>query len=179
MLKSLITKPVTAIKRKFKKHKKWFIVALALDILTIPAAAQMVDRVSFSVPQKVASVKIKTETLGLQRFVVASNAPFAIVTEDVTGQFNVSVKTKANINNQNIGNNAQIPGAERACAHVTSISPHKIYEAVRKTAAHSGEVLTQAIVVDINYDPSLTPEFKIVTQKNAYNINAATHCHSA
>ena len=175
MLKS----PIAAIKRKFKKHKKWFIAALVLDVLSIPAAAQIVDRVSFSAPQKVASVKLQTEELGLQRFVVASNAPFAIVTEDVTGEFNVTLRTKANINNQPIGENAQFPGAAQSCAHVTSASPHKIYEAVRKTAVKRGEVLSQAIVVDINYDPELTPEFKIVTQKNAYDIHAAAHCDIA
>ncbi|MEP6342460.1 MAG: hypothetical protein ABJ275_04020 [Maricaulaceae bacterium] len=171
--------PIAAMKRKFKKHKKWFIVALAFDILSIPAAAQMVDRVSFSVPQKVASAKLKTETPGLQRFVVASNAPFAIVTEDVTGQFNVTLQTNANINNQIIGSNSQIPGAATSCAHVTSTSPYKIYEAVRKTAAKSGDVLTQAVVVNIKYDPSLTPEFKIVTQKNAFDIHAAGLCSVA
>lgn len=175
MLKS----PFAAIKRKFKKHKKWFIAALVLDILSIPAAAQMVDRVSFSVPQKVASVKLKTEELGLQRFVVASNAPFAIVTEDVSGEFNVTLRTKANINDQDIGENAQFPGAAQSCATVTNTAPHKIYEAVRKTAQKPGEVLTQAVVVDINYDPSLTPEFKIITQQNAFDIHAAANCEIA
>ena len=136
----------------------------------------MVDRVSFSAPQKVASIKLQTKEIGLQRFVVASNAPFAIVTEDVTGEFTVSVRTKANINNQSIGDNAQFPGAAQSCAHVTSASPHKIYEAVRKTALKRGEVLSQAVVVDIHYNPELTPEFQIVTQKNAYDIHAAAHC---
>lgn len=175
MLKS----PLAALKRKYKKHKKWFIVALALDVLSIPAAAQMVDRVSFSVPQKVASVKLDVQTPGLQRFVVASNSPFAIVSENVIGEFNVKLITKENINGHALGENAQIPGAQASCSATSSTAPRKIYEAVRKTAVKPGEVLSQAVIVDISYDPSLTPEFKILTQQNAFEINAAGTCNSA
>ena len=173
-------KPVTGyIKRKYAKHKKWFIVALALDILSIPAAAQIVDHVSFSAPQKVASVKLDTPQAGLQRFVVASNAPFAVVSEKAIGEFNVKLRTKDDINGHIIGANAQLPGSENGCALTNSLSPQKIYEAVRKTAKTPGEVLSQAVIVEVRYDPMLTPDFKIITQKNAFNVELAKSCKLA
>jgi len=169
---------LNAIKAKFKTHKHWFIAALVLDILSIPAAAQIVDRVSFSVPQKVASVRLDVEQDGMQRFVVASNGPFAIVSENAMGEFTVRLKTKGDINGQSIGANAQLPGADKDCAMVTAQSPQKIYEAIRKTAKTRGEVLSQAVIVEISYDPILDPSFKIMTGKNALSITQAGNCQS-
>ena len=165
-------------KRKYKKHKKWFIVLLALDILSIPVAAQMVDHVSFSAPQKVASVKLDTDKAGLQRFVVASYGPFVVISEKAIGQFQVNLRTKATINGKEIGMNAQLPGSGQACSVATSLTPQKIYEAVRKTAAKPGEVLSQAVIVDIKYDPALSPEFKIMTQTNALKFQAPASCET-
>lgn len=174
MLKS----PIKAIKQKFKTHKKWFLLLLAIDILSIPAAAQMIDHVSFSVPQKVASVKLDVTEAGLQRFVVASNAPFVIVSENAIGKFNVRLRTKDQINGLNVGSNAQLPGAGKSCALATSDAPQKIYEAVRKTAKQRGEVLSQAVIIDVQYDPALTPNFKVLTQQNAFEVSPAAQCDS-
>ena len=174
MLKS----PIKALKRKFKKHKKLFFVLLAIDILSIPAAAQMVDHVSFSVPQKVASVKLEVTKSGMQSFVVASNAPFAIISENAIGEFNVQIRTKDTINGLDVGGNAQFPGAHSSCAIANSIAPQKIYEAVRKTAKQRGEVISQAVIVDVRYDPALTPKFRVLTQKNAFEVSPAAQCDS-
>ena len=163
-------------KRKYKKHKKWFLVLLALDILCIPVTAQIVDRVSFSAPQKVASVKLDVNQPGLQRFVVASNAPFAIISENAVGEFNVTLTTEDKINGRVIGNNAQLPGLQTTCAIALSTTPQKIYEAIRKTAVSRGEALSQAVIVDVSYDPALTPDFKFITQQNAIALKAATLC---
>jgi len=166
-------------KRKYKKHKKLFILLLCVDLLALPATAQMVDRVSFSAPQKVASVKLANHTAGLQSFVVASNAPFAVISEKAIGEFNVTLKTKDDINGYTIGDNAQLPGSQSTCSVATSSAPQKIYEAIRKTAASRGEVLSQAVVIEVRYDPELTPEFKIITQQNAIAVNAAGQCETA
>ncbi len=172
----MFTRIKNTVKTKFKKHKHWFIAALVLDILSIPAAAQIVDRVSFSVPEKVASVRLDVDQAGMQRFVVASNGPFAVISENAVGEFNVKLVSKGNIKGHPIGENAQLPGALGNCALVTGQSPQKIYEAVRKTAKQSGEVLSQAVIIEINYDPQLSPEFKIMTGQNAGGIQAAGGC---
>ena len=173
-------KPITRfVKKKYKTHKKWFIAALILDLLCIPATAQIIDKVSFSAPQKVASVKLVTPEAGLQRFVVASNAPFAVISENAAGDFTVSLKTKEQINGIDVGENAQLPGTEKSCATAVTAAPQKIYEAIRKTAKARGEVLSQAVIVEIRYDADLAPEFKILTQKNAFNIAPAPRCDIA
>jgi len=168
-----------AVTAKFKKHKHWFITALVLDILSIPAAAQIVDRVSFSAPQKVASVRLDVTQEGLQRFVIASNGPFAIISENAIGEFNVKLITKADINGRSIGNNSQLPGSGVECAAATAQAPQKIYEAIRKTAARPGDVLSQAVVAEISYDPALNPNFKIMTGQNALSITPAGNCAAA
>lgn len=166
----------TKVKAKFQKHKYWFIAALVIDILSIPAAAQIVDHVSFSVPETVASVRLDVQQEGLQRFVVASNGPFAVVSENAVGEFNVNLVTKGDIKGLAIGENAQLPGSKISCAVATAQSQQKIYEAVRKTAKRRGEALSQAVIVEIRYDPALDPDFKIVTGENAYSIKRAGSC---
>jgi len=174
----MVNNILNGIKTKFKTHKHWFIAALVLDILSIPAAAQIVDHVSFSVPEKVAAVQLDVQQDGLQRFVVASNGPFAIISENAIGAFNVQLTTKGDLNGQAIGSNAQLPGAEKNCAVATSQGPQKIYEAIRKTAKHRGEVLSQAVIVEISYDPVLNPDFKIITRKKSASFALAGNCQS-
>jgi len=106
-------------------------------------------------------------------------APFAIISEKAIGEFNVTLRTKDDINGHAIGANAQLPGSQKACSIVTSTQPQKIYEAIRKTAASRGEVLSQAVIVDVRYDAALSPEFKFITQQNAIALSPADQCNAA
>jgi len=114
-----------------------------------------------------------------QRFVVASNAPFVVISEKAIGEFNVKIQKKDEVHGFIIGENAQLPGAAKGCAVATSMTPQKIYEAERKTAIKRGDAITQSVLIELRYDPALSPEFKIITQDEALNINAAGQCSLA
>ena len=174
----------SAIKNKLKKWKYGVAAYLAFEVATflaiaVPATAQMQDRVSFSVPQRVISATLPLDKKGQQSFLVSSNAAFAILSENAIGEFDIALKTVGAKNSVQFGTNAQLPGTPNSCANAMSSLPMKIYEAERKTAARSGDVLSQAIRIDIHYDASLTPDFKVITQDEATNLPLAGHCANA
>ena len=166
---------------KFKNmtFKKRYIAigVLAMELASIPVAAQMVDKVVFSVPQRVISVPFPPEA-GVTKFLVSSNAPFAVVSENAIGEFNVTVDARGVLNGKRFGSNAQMPGASKTCATQTSPRSTKIYEAERKTAAKSGDILTQAVIVEIRYDAETKPDLKIITQDKAKRISTGTSCET-
>jgi hypothetical protein len=142
--------------------------------LSIPAGAQIVDRVMFSVAPRTAHVMMP-QTPGNTRFIIASNAPFSILSEGAIGDMTVNVRVNGHINGNSFGHNAQHPGDALPCVTPISSGSTTIYTARRKTAANRGAVIDQAIMVEISYDPSLHPKFSVETS----NTSAAKRAISA
>jgi len=156
--------------------KRYLVLAwLALEIASIPAAAQIIDRVAFTVPQKAIHVQLP-EAPGLMRYAISSNAPFAITAGNAIGEFQVSVRHNGLVNGRPFGANAQMPGAAKTCAILLSPTQSVIYAADRMTAAEKGDILSQAVIVEIRYAKEATPNFKILTEQNAKSINPAPAC---
>lgn len=165
------------IKNMTFKKRYLAIGIIALEFASIPVSAQIVDKVVFSVPQKVIAVAFPPEA-GITKFLVSSNAPFAVISENAIGEFDISIQVSGNLNGNRFGSNAQMPGTATSCAAQTSPQSTKIYEAKRKTAAKEGDILTQAVIVEIRYDSDTKPELKIVTEKKARKISSASMCTS-
>jgi len=134
-------------------------------------------KIAFSVPQKVISVPFPAEA-GVTKFLVSSNAPFAVISENAIGEFEIQVEVNGVLNGKRFGSNAQMPGAAMACATQITASSTKIYEADRKTAAHEGDILTQAVIVQIRYDADTQPNLKIVPQDKAKRILTGAACET-
>ena len=79
------------IKNMTTKARYLAIGLIALEIASIPVSAQIIDKYAFSKPQKVAAVPFPAE-VGITKFLVSSDAPFAIISEDTVGEFDVRVK---------------------------------------------------------------------------------------
>jgi len=161
---------------KFKK--RYFVFGwLAMEIASIPAAAQIIDRVVFKVPQKAIHVQLPDEP-GITRYAISSNAPFAITVENAIGEFQVNVRDNGFINGKYFGTNAQMPGAAENCAVLLSDTQNIIYAADRKTAASKGDILSQAVIVEIRYTAEARPNFKVLTEENSKAISTAQDCES-
>lgn len=133
---------------------------LAVEVAALPAAAQMVHRVAFEVRPRVTAVEIPTAEPGRSRFIVTSNAGFGIDAVGVIGQVEVAVHQSGQIaGGSRFGDAAQLPGPARQCAESGTALATPVYVADRKTAARPGETVEQAVVFDIRYDASATPEF--------------------
>ena len=159
-----------------KCKKRYLVFAwLALEVASIPAAAQIIDRVAFQVPQKAIHVPLPDEP-GVARYAVSSNAPFTITAENAVGEFRVSVQANGLVNGKRFGLNAQMPGAAENCAALISTAQNVIYAADRKTAATKGDILSQAVIVEIRYAEEATPDFKILTEDNSKAIAPAQAC---
>lgn len=164
--------------KRFKK--RYFVYGwLAIELLSLPfafsASAQIMDRVSFSIPQKVASVVIDSVP-GKTQLVVSSNAAFTVAAQNAIGEYDVTVRASGNINGTRFGDNAQVPGPMSACAVATTTAPSVIYRATQKTAVKSGDVLSQAVIIEINYDAALSPKFVVKTQENSAALKNANAC---
>jgi len=128
---------------------------IAMEVASIPVAAQIVDKVSFSVPQKVIAVPFPPE-VGLTKFLVASNAPFAVISENAIGEFEVNIEVSGILNGNRFGTNAQMPGMATACAMQSS-----------------------AVIVEIRYDANIQPNLKIISENKAKRMPLGTTCDSS
>lgn len=157
--------------------KKRFVLAglIGLELLSIPAAAQMVDHVKFEAPQKAIAVPVLSEP-GMASFMVMSNAPFTVVTKESIGEFDVKISSQGRVNGNPFGTNAQMPGEATRCSSVPTLAPSAIYRAEKKTAKAPGHILTQAVRVDIRFDPATSPTFDIQTQKESRDVARGAPC---
>jgi len=162
------------------KGKKRYIALtiLAMELASLPAAAQIVNKVVFQVRPTVSAVEIPTPEAGLSRFLVVSNAPFTIRSANMVGDLDISVHQSGEMNGRRFGDNAQMPGPKTNCASVTHPAETVIYAADRKTAATPGTTLSQAVIIQIAYDSSVTPNISFA-KDNAKPAGVAAGCISA
>lgn len=146
-----------------KGKKRYFLMAfLAIEVLSLPAAAQIVQRVSFEIRPQVTAVEIPTAEPGFSRFLVASNAGFGIKADQIIGDVNVSVHVSGTISGEShFGHAAQLPGQKEICAQSTGLDT-VVYKADRKTAARPGTPPEQAVVFEIRYAEAAQPTFSFV-----------------
>jgi len=149
-------KPVMKIGLKTKLFLTWIAVELAVLPLAIPATAQIVERISFSIPPRVAAVEFKADP-GISRYIVSSNAPFAIISEGMVGDVNIDVTVSGQLITTPFGEKAQSPGPLNSCASIVGVAPRIIYTADRKTAAKRGKIIEQSIIFEIAYDGVAKP----------------------
>ena len=157
--------------------KRYIAIGLiALDILCIPVAAQIIDRVSFSIPQHAVSTELPRNEAGVSNLVVSSNAPFILTVSNVVGEIDVTVKNSGAINSTRFGDNAQMPGPRNVCAMPTSAAPAVIYAADRRTALKRGEILSQSVIITVRFPEGAEPEFKVMPEKQGRGIPHAGAC---
>lgn len=164
--------------------KKRYIVLglLALEVATLPVAAHFAhksdfkfDKTAFETPQRAIHVKLNTKP-GITRFIVSANAPFTVTSQGSAGKMNVKILEYGLVNGNVFGKNAQMPGPSAACVNPTSKQQSIIYTAERGTVLREGEILSKSVLVDIRYDPSLSPKLRVLTQKKSDGITPAKKC---
>ncbi len=149
---------------KLNGKKRYLVMGfLALEMMSLPAAAQIVQRVAFSPNPIVTAVEIPTAEPGLSRFLVTSNAEFSVQAANGNrGTINTLVHVSGTLAGMNrFGDAAQLPGPKRACARINGPATH-IYSAKRKTAAENGTAPEQAVVFEFRYAKDSQPSFEFV-----------------
>lgn len=153
------------LKTFVKKHKKWAYAWLAFECVGLavgaPALANFVDTVRFEAKERIV-VSHAEITPGQQRFLVASNAPFAIISEGVVAPMDISITTQGSLGGLNYGSNAQSPGENISCNIPSSTERSRIFTAQQRTAKSRGDAISQSVRIDISYDPALNPKIKFV-----------------
>jgi len=161
--------------------KKIFFGWLAIEVvglcIGLPAAAQIVDKVMFSAAPRAAHV-VTPITPGLTEIMVASNAPFTILSEGAVGEMSMRLTVSGTINGKAFGGQAQDPGQMDGCVTPISQAPTALYTSTKRTAARRGDIITQAVMIHIKHDPALTPKFTVKTlnQPEAQTAGQAMMC---
>jgi hypothetical protein len=152
-----------------KGFKKRYVVfaLLAMEILSLPAAAGIVGQAlsnSALTAETVPAVNmvLLDEKEGQKRFAVASSTKFSIHTDRAGADYEIRLYKSGQVNGKSFGDKAQMPGPVLTCA-APSKSENTIFQSLRGTALggalNEKDILNQAIIVEINYDESLNPEF--------------------
>lgn len=146
-----------------KGKKRYLVIGfLALELMSLPAAAKIAQTVSFTPPPIVTAVEIPTAEPGLSRYLVMSDAEFVVNASHMTGDVDVNVFVSGNMGGGvRFGDAAQLPGAKVTCATITD-SGSKVYDADRTTAARPGTVPDQAVVFEFAYAPESRPQFEFI-----------------
>ncbi len=143
---------------KLNGKKRYIALALlASEIAALPAAAQIIHKVAFKIRPIVTAVEIPANEAGISRFMVVSNAPFTVRSADMIGEIDISVHKSGDINGSRFGDNAQMPGPKTTCASLTNPAETVIYQADQKTAISRGTPMSQAVIIQIQHDPSAAP----------------------
>lgn len=144
-----------------KKNKALLGVVLALEVMSIPAAAKMADRVNFGTKPVVIVADVPSATPGQDSFLVSSNTPFVVEVGGVIGEVKVDIASGGHVGTLRYGENAQMPGVARACS-MGRVGTVEAYRSERKTAASRGSVKSQAVRVNVRYDRVASPNIRIV-----------------
>ena len=130
------------------------------ELLTLPAAAQVVHSVAFSVEPHVVAAPVGGERPGQRSFVVSSNAPFNVTAANMVGAVDVSVQQSGAVGAMVFGAASQLPGAAAGCAVLTSPAESVIYRAHQRTAARRGDGVEQAVIMTFTFDPIAVPDIR-------------------
>lgn len=151
-------------------RKRYFAIGLlAMELLSLPAAAQIVHNVSFEVRPRVTAVEIPTSEPGVSRYLVASNAGFGVKAYDVIGDIRVDVHLSGAMAGENrFGDAAQLPGPQSGCARASGLDSD-IYLAKRKTAVSTGTPPEQAVVFEFRYDANARPNFEFIAGADSFS----------
>jgi len=146
------------------KGKKRYIVfgLLAFELVSLPAAAQIVHKAAFDVRPLVTAVEIPTSETGVSRFLVTSNAGFDVFANDVEGDVSVQVHVTGSLGGTvRFGGAAQLPGPQSVCATSTDQNA-VIYKAERKIETRKAPAAERAVMMEFNYTPTARPDFKFI-----------------
>ena len=124
------------------------------------SASGISDKVSLDIDPVVIAKPVRISS-GEQTFLVASNAPFQIISENYFGEIYVNVQVTGAIGGVAYGRQAQLPGPQAACQTLTSIFAQPIYSASTRTAANPGDPIDQAVLITVTYAPGFNPDLSI------------------
>ncbi|PHR94128.1 MAG: hypothetical protein COA69_00595 [Robiginitomaculum sp.] len=175
-------KPTEKIGMKKKILLGWLLLELAALPFAIPTMAKIAQTSPGPITRAV-FVDVPAPA-GHTLMLVAADGPFVIIAKGAATKFRTHIeitgKINGKVNGTAFGASAQNLGPNDLCAHSNSVQPSIIYRSERKTAENTGPIISQAISVEISYDPALHPEFQVKTNANpsTHSLPTAPNCGS-
>lgn len=148
----------------FKKRYVLFAV-LAMEIVSLPAAAGIISQSFKQAVDPALSVVLLEETEDKVRYVIASEAAFHIAADVTDAHYEVRIYKKGEVNSQSFGEKAQMPGAALTCSH-TKNEQTTIFQSLRRTSINPDlnrdDILNQAVILEIKHNAGAKPNFSFV-----------------
>lgn len=162
------------VRNKKKSLKKKIILTwLALELAAIPfvfpvfAALPTFAKIIQSSPEvdmtRVVSANIPAPD-GVSRYLVASDASFVIIANNLLGDVETNIIQKGNIAGARFGALTQNIAVKNTCLRTLSTTASIIYRSAHKTADNTGSIIDQTVLIEMRYDPKLSPKFTFKTQ---------------
>ncbi len=162
--------------------KRYIVLAIAcIEIAALPAAAQKLGAFELKIPSIVAASKLPApmQETGAQRFLVTSDGPFSIVSEGAATNFELVWVKSGSMGDLHFGKHAQLPGEVYSCAQSRTVDKTVIYDAPQATYEDDGEVVDQAVLVEIRFNQAQAPKIKFISDKRAKKLPRAKVCSKA
>lgn len=113
--------------------------------------------------------------------IMASDGPFAILSSGDAGEFQFRIHRSGQANNTPFGSLVQYDGPLTGCGKASSASSQVVFSSNFATAPNTGEVIDQAVLLEIVYDNALNPDFVAVSlsEERYKNAVAQVECSQA
>ena len=148
----------------------------ALEIMALPAAANIFSGFNLADRSMVIAAEIPIKIPGEKRYFLTSNAPFAIIGQNMTGSVRVDIQESGHIGEITYGMSAQLPGPEKTCIHSDISNPRIIYQADKATIASDGQTIAQSVLLKIHFEMESEPKFQFLTAKEFETYEPAKAC---
>lgn len=109
------------------------------------------------------SSKFASKNLAQTLIIMASDGPFAILSSGDAGEFQFRIHKSGQANNTPFGSLVQYDGPLTGCGKASSASSQVVFSSNFATAPNTGEVIDQAVLLEIVYDHALNPDFVAVS----------------
>ncbi len=159
-------------------RKRYILLAIAsLEILALPAAANIFGGFEFSPRPYVIAAEIPVNLPGQKHYFVSSNSPFAITVQNLKGEVKTEVTITGVFGQVEFGRAATLAQPERSCANVNLEEPI-IFVSEAPTSDQDGQVIDRSIMVSLFFIDSPEAQFTFMPGDKAANFDKAGSCNS-
>jgi len=158
--------------------KRYILLAIAtLEIMALPAAANMFSGFDFGPRPFVIAAEIPVNQLGEKHYFVSSNVPFAIVGGNLGGQITTKLKPDGAIGQIDYGRDAILTEPKTNCAVIKAKEKEVIYISETATSKVDAKVIDQSVLISISYSKIHRPDFEFLPKHKVDKLVRAKSCN--
>ena len=157
-----------------KKISKVLLIWAALELAALPFALPALANLSqtLTTPPKadIRAVPMPS-TDGQQIFLIASNARFAVISENAATKLSLTLTQSGNEHGVEFGQKSKYSGFTSLCSAPANSGAARIFTGSPTSRSKRGSVQDRAIRLVVNYDSDVAPKISVIAMKEASELN--------